>query len=862
VIHVFLWWLIAQALGWAGLPLAYAFFRWLPDRGYTFARAVGLLLASYLLWVGASTGVLRNDDGGILFAILLAAALSLAIYTRSKRNETAGFSLAGFLSGHKGLVFTVEILFLLAFAAWAILRAYAPDKIMNTGGEKFMEIAFLNGVLNSQSFPPLDPWLSGFSISYYYFGYVMMALLTQLSGVFPAVGFDLYDALLFALTAQGAFGVVYNLVAGAGVAGPAGHSKAIEYGLLGALFVAVLGNLEGLLESFHSKGILPASFWSWIDIPGLEGGTAGGSWFPGGGGGWWWWQASRVVQDRDLLNRLIDVSPITEFPFFSFLLGDNHPHVLALPFVLLAIGVALNLLRRQLYDGGQYNPLTIFFNGDWLHFLISALFLGALGFLNTWDLPIYVGLAVLAYAAGLAACRKRFDAHFFLRVGALGAGLFLASLLLYAFFYISFSSQAAGLLPYIFPPTRLPQYLVMFGTFAFIVACFLVTDLFGRDPQARREAVRSFLKWWAGILLASVAFFGLLLAMVSLSGQARQLVEQMRADPASPLGGLDLGGLLQAIVVYRLRDPWLLLCLSALLAFGAAGLFGRLRRFPISGDNPAEPGHSPSHLFALLLSLLGLLLTFSVEFFYLRDQFGVRMNTVFKFYYQAWVMLGCASAYGLWWVLEGGAQPGRLRQPGQAWRAFVLAGSSLLILASLVYPVMGYYSRAQGFQASPDLNAAATVAGWNPDDWAAIEWLRQNGRPDRGGEAPTILEAPGKSYNYEGRVSAFTGFPAVLGWALHEGQWRGSYDEQARRETDIAAIYTTYDGRLALDLLEKWDVSYVIVGNAERQYVETLCRAPDRACVPRRALAKFDQILEPAFSQGSTIVYRVPGSSD
>src|SRR4030065_18952 len=75
-----------------------------------------------------------------------------------------------------------------------------------------MEIAFQNALLHSESFPPLDPWLSGFAISYYYYGYVMMAFLTRLSGVAAGVGFDLYDALLFALTTLGAFGVTYNLI--------------------------------------------------------------------------------------------------------------------------------------------------------------------------------------------------------------------------------------------------------------------------------------------------------------------------------------------------------------------------------------------------------------------------------------------------------------------------------------------------------------------------------------------------------------------------------------------------------------------------------------------------------------------------
>jgi YYY domain-containing protein len=867
VLYVILWWLIAQMLGWLAVPLAFRFFRWLPDRGYTFAKAVGLLLASYLLWAGASIGFLGNDSGGILFAILLAGALSAGVYLQGEKSIRP---LLEYLRQSRRLILVIEILFTLAFAAWVLLRAYAPEKIMSAGGEKFMEIAFLNGVLNSSHFPPLDPWLSGFSISYYYFGYVMMGLLTRLSGAPAAVGFDLYDALLFALTVVGGFGVVYNLVRGGmGSSSPAAEGKARLFGMLGGLFVAVLGNLEGLLEAVYSKGILPASFWTWLDIPDLAGGgTITGTWLPSGGG-WWWWRASRVLQDRDLLYRPMAISPISEFPFFSFLLGDNHPHVLALPFVLLSIAVALNFLRWQLHDGrlhadgehsSSWNPVAIAFDGDWVLFLFSALFLGSLGFLNTWDLPIYLGLAAAAYAVGIFSRSRRIERTFILRVVVFGLSLGAAALLLYAFFYVSFSSQAGGLLPYVFPPTRLSQYLVMFGPFVFILGGFLLANIAGSaGPGVRRRRLASFLKWWGGILLVSALLFGVILAGISASSLARQFIQEMNSDPNSPFGGMGLSGLLQAIILYRGQAPWLWLFLSGLLALGLVGFIQHLHSpqeehpaFELESVGAESPGVMASHLFVYLLILAGLLLTFSTEFFYLRDNFGVRMNTVFKFYYQAWVMMGSASAYALWWVVEYGASSRRV-----GLRTAFLAGSGALILAGMVYPLLAYPSRAHSFQSQADLNGAANIAQGNPDDWAVIEWLKQNGRrPD--GDVPVILEAPGKSYNYEGRISAFTGFPAVLGWSLHEGQWRGSYDEQTRREQDIATIYTTSNGSQAVDLLNKWNVTYVIVGNPERQYVQELCNDSSLACNPARALAKFDTILKPVYQKGSTTVYQVP----
>ncbi len=115
---------------------------------------------------------------------------------------------------------------------------------------------------------------------------------------------------------------------------------AIGFGLLGAWAVTIAGNLEGFFEVLHSRGLGSDAFWGWLDIKDLAQASVTGSWYPTDN--WWWWRASRVIHDKDPLGRSVEV--IDEFPFFSFLLGDMHPHVLALPFVLLALGLALNLV--------------------------------------------------------------------------------------------------------------------------------------------------------------------------------------------------------------------------------------------------------------------------------------------------------------------------------------------------------------------------------------------------------------------------------------------------------------------------------------------------------------------------------------
>ncbi len=881
MIQILVWWLLMQILGWLALPTAMRIFRWLPDRGYSFSKALGLLLVSYFLWMGASTGLLNNDLGGILFSLLLVAAISAWFYFKGKAAIIR--DIRSFLREKWKLVVTVEVLFALMLVGWALLRAYAPFKIDYTGGEKFMETAFQNAILRSEHFPPLDPWLSGFGISYYYFGYVMMAMLTRLSGAVSGVAFDLYDSLLFALTLIGSFGVVYNLVAftlkarhkeGDAVP-PAGPPLAA--GVLGGLLVTVMGNLEGVLESLHARGVLADKFWSWIDIPGLAQSTVTHSWYPGDIF-LWWWHASRVLADKPFPGQdIIITQPIDEFPFFSFLLGDNHPHVLALPFVLMAIGLALNLFLRvtnrkkdlstseassePVSRRHWWNPVAFALDNDWLLFVFSALILGALGFLNTWDLPIYLGLVVLAYGLGLVMVNGHLDRETIYRGVSLGLGLGLLSVFMYFFFYLSFSSQAAGILPYVFPPTRLPQYLVMFGTFIFLLTCFLIISL-SKQGEQRGGLFKSAFTWWWRILLFCIGLYLLIMLLIALVLFLLHPAPDstLAATLQSVLGGMSLSQAFGASLSARLRDPWLLFLLSALLALVMANVSSLLRKRSIpedaqSGEITPLPTIS-TDIFVYLLIFMGLALTLIVEFLYLRDSFGVRMNTVFKFYYQAWVMLGCASAYGSWWILD------RLKKP--AGRVLFVLGATLFIGLGLVYTVMAIPTRAADFKSPANLDGASTIAMNNPDDWAAIQWLDANaeqGLPV--GVVPVILEAPsvppwGGSYHYEGRISTVTGFPTVLGWALHESQWRGNYDEQAIREPDIATIYSTANGQITLDLLHKWNVSYLILGQPEMNYIDSLCSLPEWKCTPTTALRKFDQVLQPVFSQGQVTIYKVP----
>ena len=395
ILNLITWYLVVALAGWLVFPLAYRVFAFLPDRGLALSRPLGLLLWGYTYWLLVSLKVLQNDAGGAVFSLLLVAGLSLWQLLRDRQRPVNRWGeIAGWLREQRGLVLATELLFLALFVFWALVRAANPDA---SGTEKPMELAFINSILRSPAFPPSDPWLSGYAISYYYFGYVMVALLARLTGTPGSIAFNLALITWFAMTGLAAYSLLYNLLALRGKE-MAGQVRARTAALLAPLFILFVSNLEGFLEMLHARGLFwqqgsggvgSSAFWSWLNIQELVQPPAPPlSWVPERATGIWWWRASRVLQDFDLGNQSREI--IDEFPMFSYLLGDLHPHLLAMPFVLLAIGLALNAYLRCRENTQPGFQMETWFRS--LEFWLAAVVLGGLAFLNTWDFPIYVAL--------------------------------------------------------------------------------------------------------------------------------------------------------------------------------------------------------------------------------------------------------------------------------------------------------------------------------------------------------------------------------------------------------------------------------------------------------------------------------------
>ena len=806
--HALIWFLVVQLLGLLTLPLAYSLFRRLPDRGFTFAIPLGLLLGSYLFWVAGLTHVLPNSRYTII-GVLALLALASGLLLKRNRSE-----LWAFIRENWVLLLAAELVFIGVYSLWLSMLAFSPA-INHT--EMPMDFAFLNSILRSDHFPPEDPWLSGNSISYYYFGHFMMAFLTKLTSIPSSVSYNLSIALISAIAGVGVFGLVYNLIRLSG----ARLGTAVLFGLTAPLFLGLIGNLEGVLEFVYSAGWGSDGFWKWVSIKGLESAPSGGfSFFPDQH--WWWWKATRVI-DTLVDGASLDYT-ITEFPFFSFYLADLHPHVSALPFITLVLGLGLNLFVSDEKLGLAWLRKYPF------EVLIIALALGSLSFINTWDFPIiatiFVALVLAkAYAESEGSPPLSLFPSLYVLVPVLaGAVIFFIP------FYATLESQASGILPLGEVATRPLFFFIIWGLFSVLCGSFLIKQVWTVPGVTGKN--HGVIALVTTVTLAPLLIWGALELFFLWTGW-NALFDR-------------LGG--RAIEDATTVGERSLLLLPGLAIVGV-GLYSMLLRTKHVGDRGTA--------FALLLVATAFYLLVGAELFYVVDLFGNRMNTVFKFYYEAWLLLAVASAYGLYYlcsrpmpnitsVLPGVARffGTRLRVPtlifGKAtvygWVALV----AVLMLASLYYPVAAFISRTDsGGGNGPILDGLAFLDTGASGEYEAILWLRDQAPWGR------IVEATDDSYTPYGRISASTGLPTILGWKGHERQWRGTginnlLDE---REKQVAQIYTSDDPDTVRQLLETYDIRYVYVGRRERKEYG----AP--------GFADFPSFLQPVFEAKDVVVY-------
>ena len=312
-----------------------------------------MLLVCYLLWICASFNIVPFNRLSITATIVLLCIVSTLLVLRQKKRFSEIIR-----SKWRHITF-IELLFLGSFVVFLGLRMANPDLWHPfRGGEKPMDLAYLTAIIKSEAMPPYDPWFSGGYINYYYFGHFLVAVLVKMTGILPSTAYNLALPLLFSMSVLAAFSVVYNLAeivrrkkfSQSNAIGP------YMAGLMAAFLTFGLGNQGGARQLLTSARDVIAEQGS---FPAFD-----------------FWASSRIIPG---------IASITEFPYWTFLLGDLHAHLIAMPFYLLTMFMVISLVFLR----HPRKPVLI------THILCLSLALGAQAAINTWDLPVFTFITIL-----------------------------------------------------------------------------------------------------------------------------------------------------------------------------------------------------------------------------------------------------------------------------------------------------------------------------------------------------------------------------------------------------------------------------------------------------------------------------------
>ena len=787
VLGVIVWYLAVSALGLITYPVIRLALAGLPDRGYPLARVSGLLISSYLVWVAGSANIIFNRTT-ISVVIIFMFAISAILAFRHRKQ------LCQEWNSNRRYYLIVEILFLAFFIIGLLIRIGNPDLWHpSKGGEKPMDFSYFNAVLKSSSFPPYDPWFAGGYINYYYYGFVLVGVMVKWLGIIPSVAINLILPTLFSLIAMGAFSVTWNLIAKKTVTD---NNEQFNRSLRdfkippfipaigAALGMVVLGNLGTLRMIFHGlqklgapegvvegAGIFNQFIWT---VQGFIQVLLGSSlpYIPAD----WYWIPSRAIPVPSG-----EIQPITEFPFFTVLYADPHAHLFALPLTLLglawAVSVVLGKGDRIYYAMSKTNKIL----GICLSLLVGGLAIGVLRPTNTWDLPTYLVLGILAVGYSIGRyyalekgenCEDSRCSPVVIRVIAAFVGMValtgIAFLLFqpYAYWYVPGYTAVE-----FWEGSRTPfwSYLTHWGFFLFVIVGWMLWETREWMASTPLSKLRNLVPYrWFIISLALILMFAVIIL-------------------------LSMG----------VRIAWLVLPVAAW-----------------SGLLILRPGMPDTKRVALFLVGTGLTLTLLVEVVRLQGDIG-RMNTVFKFYLQSWTLFAVSAAAALGWLLSA------LPEWKSIWRKIWVGTMVALVTGAALFPwtaSAAKISDRMAADAPPGLDGmvfmqystyfdADTLMDLS-QDYDAIRWLQENVEG-----SPVIVEANMPEYRWGTRYTVYTGLPNVIGWNWHQRQQRPEMHEDVwRRVAEVGEFYITTNLDEAAEFLENYDVRYIILGQLERAY--------------------------------------------
>ncbi|MCB0971687.1 MAG: hypothetical protein KDA97_09275, partial [Acidimicrobiales bacterium] len=481
------WWLWWSLMGWAALPWTTRLLRRLPDRGWGLAKVLGPLAALVPLWFAVATSLVRVSATAVGAAS--AALVGVGTWVAARRGAAGARGLAAFARARWRPLLAVEALSLVAFGAVALLRAANPDLwSWPTGGEKPFAAAGFTAIARADAFPAADPWFSGGALHYHDGGWYLLAAPARLLGISPDIALNLGVATVASLLVAAAWSTGAALAAAVGGARRRGT-------WVGAGLAVVLAVVAGNLAAGRDA------------VDRLLGGPLGP---------YAWWELSRLNPPT---------ADIDEFPAWSILFGDPHPHLLWAPIAVAAVGIAVAYLGERSAEAADRPPSAVA--------TALAVALGAIcgwsRVAHAWDVPVTIAI-VLATTAGGALVGAR-PARDRARTSALHLALAAAVAALVAAPDVS-RSQAfdAG---FVASPATTPvgPWLLEYGAFAALT--LLGSIVLVATPEAERDLAT---RRWLGPALASLGVVAVVSAVGGVALAATGVLVAAALGAAAHLG--------------------------------------------------------------------------------------------------------------------------------------------------------------------------------------------------------------------------------------------------------------------------------------------------------------------------------------
>jgi YYY domain-containing protein len=577
-----------------------------------------------------------------------------------------------------------ELVFLIFFFLMLEVRFVNPTI---SYAEKFMDHALLASVMRSPVVPPLDPWFAGgFMNVYYYLGYWMFGCLGIVSGVPSYIAFNLALPTVLGIAALNLFAI--------------GNLLLDRYRWL-PLLTLLIPNPALVYQLIMGTTVNPSY------DPSLT------------------WLGTRTITNT-----------INEFPLFSFIWGDLHPHVIDLFNQLFLIFILIFAFK-------QWDILSSL--EKWVLFLMAAVSLGSMPLINSWDVLIYAPITVLF---GILIWWKNRSKENLSQTVLFLITIPLLAIICYLPFYFQ-QNMTTGGVGLVDSPSNPVQFLFVHGFFIAILFAFL-KDAIVQKPYYLLLAIPLFFLGYAATAIAIVP------------------------------------------IIYILTRK--------------------------------------EHSIPDILAILGLVLITICEFFYLKDNMGeinYRMNTVFKLYFAAWLLLGISILTMCGQALSRLDCIPIISRRTQTTSIIIIAAILFIIPLSIPFN-MNYRSRT--------LDGFDYLKTTHPGDAAAIEYLMVLPSNYR------LIEAVGGDFTYYSRISSFTGIPAVMGQPFHEYLWRGEKGGWfGERINDVKQVYENPEK--TIPLMKKYNATFLIVGELERNSYNIT--------IPT-------QSLELVFSKNGTTIYKIP----